>query len=166
MEPTNPQDTHTSQEVAVEQTIASASPDPSFTEIAQKISKTLLSTLSIILLVHGLLGLYDEIINVFFIFPKLNLVYEAYDYSPEIFQSLVTNTILLTISALIQTIYSLGIMANRKELDPRIHIIGALGILVVARLITEGLPPLETGGLITRPPLSHEFIDFVLSKLG
>lgn len=102
-----------------------------------KIEKFILRLVSGALVIHGLYGLYNELIEIFYVFPHLPQVFKDLGYADVAYQSLYRKSILVTSAAAIETIYGLAVIANLEKLVHRLHIISGLSLLTISILLAR-----------------------------
>lgn len=98
-------------------------------------SRHLLKIISVLLLIYGLINLYDETIQLFFIIPNLPDIFKASRFSPQVFQNAYYRSLIVTATALVQTVYGFGLIVKSGQLDTRVHLIAASGTLIISFII-------------------------------
>lgn len=109
-----------------------------------KAEKMALRLISILLLVHGINSIYHELIEIFYVFPHLPLLFEEIGYAPSAFKSLYQKSVLVTATAAIETIYSLAVISRMKHLAHRLHIFSGICLFIISFLIASQNQKLET----------------------
>lgn len=135
--------------------------DPTIKETILKLENILLRTLSVLLIIHGLRGLYEEFINLFYVFPHLPEIYQLLNYSTDIYESVYRRSAIITGTALIETIYGAVLITRHSKLIHRLHIFSALSILVISVYLLRGLPSLELDQYesLPKPPSVENLIE-------
>ncbi len=122
-------------------------------EILMQTQKTLLKFVSYFMLFHGLLGLYGEMVKLFYVFPYLPKIFEALNYSESIFQTVYRRSLIIGATAVLETIYGLFLLRKQSGLAKSVHLASSVGLLVVSFILLRGIKPLDTSDFdIPQPP--------------
>ena len=123
-------------------------------EIFFQIEHTLLRLISIILIVHGLISLYDEFIQLFYVFPYLPDLYRQSNFSQTFYQVVFRRSVIITAAASLETIYGLILIKKRQSLAHRIHLISSIGIVTISFIIQTVVGNLDQTLLsdVPKPP--------------
>lgn len=150
----------THQGIAHHRLTAEENASASFQETIITMEHLLLKTISVFLILHGLLFMYEEIVAVFYIFPYLPTVFSAQGYSESIFVTLLRKTSIISITALLQTIYAVFVLTRFKHLAHRFHLFVTIFLLVLSWGLQWKVPRLEEEALryIPTPPTVHNLL--------
>ena len=123
-------------------------------ELIHRLEHFLLKALSFVLIFHGLISLYDELIQIFYVFPHLDRFVSSLNDSHSLIESVYRRSIVVTSTAILETIYGLVLLKKKHSLAHRIHLISAIGILFLSFLNYYIFRPidLERAGIIPTPP--------------
>jgi hypothetical protein len=123
-------------------------------EFIVHVEKTLLKFLSFILHFHGAVSIYNELVEIFYVFPYLPEVFRAFNYSESVFQALIRRSILVVSTAVLETIYALVLIHKHSQLAHRVHLISGTGLLAASLLVTNLAGPINIGAVefIPQPP--------------
>lgn len=97
-----------------------------------------LRLLSWALVLHGFVGMYEEMIMIFYVLPKLPEVFQIQNYSSGVFETVFKQSIVVMISALVQSVYGVALLFNHNKMDHKIHYFLAAITLATSFYITSG----------------------------
>ncbi len=104
-------------------------------EIVIQIERSLLRIFSFFLLINGLIALYNELVELFYIYPHIPAVFNASNFSESIYQAVFRRSIILIATASLETIYGLILIKRHHSLAHRIHLISSLGLVIISFVI-------------------------------
>lgn len=137
-----------------------------FAEITLKVENSALKIFSIILFFHGLKGMYNEIIEIFYVFPHIPQAYKSLNFSQTVYNSIFVKSILLITTASLESFYGFVLITKHHQLAHRLHLISSIGLIVVSQLVTSILKPVDLSKLhqIPTPPTINHLLDVKSSK--
>lgn len=108
-----------------------------FQEAYIKLEKILIQVISILLIAHGIWSLYQETLQIFFVYPNLPDIFKSAGYSQDIYQALYRRTILVSSTAALETIYGLALVSKLKYLVRKLHIFSGTALVLIAFIINN-----------------------------
>lgn len=107
------------------------------------IKHRLLRILPIVLVFHGAINIYSEIVEVFYVFPHIAEIVEDTGYEEDAVNTVYLTAILIMSTAAIETIYGMALLARHHGSMSGLHIFSATGVFVVSLLINQQSARLE-----------------------
>jgi len=107
------------------------------------IEKNLIRLVSLLLIIHGVISLYEELLNIFFVFPYLSEAIRELGYSDDLFDAIYKRSVIVTSTAAIETIYGLAILSRMDKLVRRLHIFSGSALVIIAMLARIQTTPFE-----------------------
>lgn len=123
-------------------------------DIFFQVEHILLRFLTVILIFHGLISLYDEFIQLFYVFPYLPDLYRESNFSQTFYQVVFRRSIIITTAASLETIYGVILFKKQHNLAHRIHLLSSIGIVTISFMIQISVGDLDQTLLakLPKPP--------------
>lgn len=99
--------------------------------------------ISLVLIIHGLTHLYEQIHELLFVFPKIPEVYKAFNFSDEIYRSLLYRSAIITATGIVNTVYGIGLAFKHSHVVEYFHVIAGVGLFIASYFLLRQVPPLE-----------------------
>ncbi len=132
----------------------------SLIELYYRFEHRLLKFASLLLLLHGFLSIYNELILMFFVFPHLPDLFRDLGFPQSLYQQIFRRSLLISSAAFFETIYGLILLKRHSNLAHHFHIISAFSLLILSFLLAQlggTLPPESLSYLDTAPTLYNLF---------
>lgn len=129
-------------------------------ELFVQTEKALLRLISIFLLLHGAVALYDELIQLFYVFPHIPGIVINSDFSQGVFQTVARRSIIIASTGLLETIYGLVLIRHHQNVAHRLHLLFSIFIISISFAFRIVFGPIDSIYLssIPTPPTFQNLI--------
>ena len=110
-----------------------------------KLKQLFNKTIFVLIIIQGIRGLYITSRNILVVYPKLSLYYQQLNFDPSVYNQLLRDAILLSISSFVEVAFGLTMTIKKSSSVRTIHtVIGIIILLISLYLKREGaLPDLD-----------------------
>jgi hypothetical protein len=119
----------------------------------------LIKLVSVILIVHGLIRLYNESIEIFYVLPAIPRLYRTANFNDVMYMALVRKSVLATVTTFLESIYGLFLITKPVKFVKKFHLISAIILFILSILLLKQTDMPELKGFIpeSAPPQINLF---------